>query len=613
MIHPMPLLEKLRNPRSPRNSCLWAAALLTFVVLMAGEGRAAPALALGYAPKYPAGFEHFDYVNPQAPKGGTLTLSAMGTFDSLNPFILKGSAADGVSGLLFDTLMAQSWDEPFSLYGLIAEDAVLAEDGLSITFRLNPAARFHDGSAVTAADVKFSFDTLMGKKAHPGYRIYWGDAEAAEVLDERSVRFTFKRKNPELHLIIASGLPIFSPNWLKGRPLDEVALEAPIGSGPYRIEKYDIGMNIAFKRDPDYWARDLNVRRGQFNFDRLKYSYFKDASVRLEGLKAGVFDAVLENHSKKWAREYIGGKFEAGQIKKESLPHRNPQGMQAFLLNLRRPIFQDIRTRRALALAMDFEWSNTKLFYDQYTRSSSYFNNSDMAATGLPEGDELALLEPYRDRLPSELFTQPWQPVSTVAPNSLRNNLRKAKKLLTEAGWKLKSGVLTNAKGERLAFEVVLVQKGFERIVAPFARNLKKLGVEVEYRTVDLSLYERRVESFDFDVIVGSWGVSPSPGNEQIGYWHSKSANQPGSRNLLGVSDPIVDELVEKLVYAPDRKGLVAAARALDRVLLWGDYLVPHWYIPHHRIAWWDKFGLPETLPLYYGAESWMYSTWWAK
>ena len=606
MITPIPSLEKL-------SALVRYGVTALALSLVAGQATAAPALALGYEPKYPADFEHFDYVNPAAPKGGTLTLSAMGTFDSLNPFILKGSAADGVSELLFDTLMAQSWDEPFSLYGLIAEDAELAEDGLSITFRLNPKARFHDGTPVTAEDVKFSFDTLMSDRAHPGYRLYWSDAGGAEVIDARTVRFTFKRKNPELHLIIASGLPIFSRNWLGERPLDEVALEAPIGSGPYRIEKYDIGMNISFMRDPDYWAADLNTRRGQFNFARIRFSYFKDASVRLEGLKAGIFDAVLENHSKKWAREYIGDKFDDGRIRKETRPHRNPQGMQGFLFNLRRPIFQDIRTRRAIALAIDFDWSNEKLFYGQYTRCTSYFNNSELAAEGVPEGDELALLEPHRDRLPPELFTRPWQAPSTVAPHSLRKNLRQAKKLLTEAGWKLKDGVLTNAAGERLSFEVVLVQKGFERIVAPFAGNLKKLGVEVSYRTVDLSLYERRIENFDFDMIVSSWGVSSSPGNEQFGFWHSRSADQPGSRNLLGIKDPVVDDLVEKLVYAEDRAALVTAAKALDRVLLWGDYLVPHWYIPHHRIAWWDKFGMPEKLPLYYGAENWMLSTWWAE
>ncbi|WP_459872209.1 extracellular solute-binding protein [Endothiovibrio diazotrophicus] len=589
-------------------------ALLSLLfVLAVGRAVAAPALALGYEPKYPPGFDHFDYVNPDAPKGGTLTLSALGTFDSLNPFVLKGSSADGLSGLLFDTLMAQSWDEPFSLYGLLAEDVELAADGLSVTFRLNPKARFHDGSPVTAEDVKFSFDTLMSEQAHPSYRLYWEDAKGAEVIDERTVRFTFKRKNPELHLIIASGLPIFSRHWLNGRPLDEVVLEAPIGSGPYRIEKYDLGMNISFQRDPDYWARDLNVRRGQFNFDRVAFTYFKDASVQLEGLKAGVFDAVLEYHSKKWAREYVGDKFDDGRIRKVIEPHRNPQGMQGFVFNLRRPIFQDIRTRRAIALALDFEWSNEKLFFGQYTRCASYFNNSEMAATGVPEGDELALLEPFRDQLPPELFTRSRELPSTAPPGSLRKNLRKAKQLLDQAGWKLRDGVLVNEQGERLSFEVILVQKGFERIVAPFAANLKKLGVEVSYRTVDLSLYERRVESFDYDMIVSGWGVSASPGNEQFGSWHSRSADQHGSRNLVGVKSPVVDALVDKLVYAPDRKALVAAAKALDRVLLWGDYVVPQWYIPYFRIAYWDKFGLPKTLPLYYGAESWMLTTWWAK
>ncbi len=469
---------------------------------------AAAALALGYTPKYGDGFAAFDYVNPDAPVGGRLTLSSLGTFDSLNPFVLKGSSAAGLDDLLYDTLMVQSLDEPFSLYGLIASDALLADDRLSVLFTLNPQARFADGSPVEAEDVRFSFETLTGEHAHPGYRLYWGDVERVEVVDRLQVRFHFKRVNPELHLIIASGLPILSAGWFDGRRLDEISDQPPLGSGPYLLESHDYGNRIHYRRNPDYWARNLNVRRGHYNFDEVVFTYFKDTSVRLEGLKAGLFDAMLENHSKKWAREYVGDKFERKEIITRLMPHRNPQGMQAFVLNLRRPIFADIRTRRALALAFDFEWSNEKLFYGQYQQSRSYFNNSELASSGVPEGEELALLEPYRDRLPAELFTQPWQPVSTAPPSSLRTNLRKAQQLLDEAGWRLVDGQRQDSEGRRLAFDVMLVQKGFERIVAPFAQNLQRLGIGISYRTVDLSLYERRLESFDLDMVVGRWGVS---------------------------------------------------------------------------------------------------------
>jgi microcin C transport system substrate-binding protein len=584
--------------------------LLLLMLSGAMPALSAPSQALGYTPAYPDGFSHFNYVNPAAPKGGSVNLSAVSGFDSLNPFTLKGQAAAGLTELMFETLMEGSLDEPFSQYGLLAEDVVLASDHRSVTYRLNPHARFHDGSVVTAADVQFSFNTLR-ENGHPQYRFYWGDIARAVVLDERTVRFEFARQNPELHLIVGQ-IPIFSRAWVGERDFEKMALTEPLTSGPYRIEKYELGKYITFVRNPDYWAHDLNVRRGMYNFERVTYKFYRDFTVALEAFKAGEFEFIAEYNSKTWARDYIGSKFRDGRIVRTELEHHNNAGMQGFVFNLRRTLFQDIRVRRALSLALDFEWSNRKLFYNQYQRCDSYFSNSELAARGVPMGGELALLEPFRARLPAELFQRQWRPPSTDAPHSLRDNLREAKVLLQEAGWNYRDGALRNDRGEPFQFDIMLVQKGFERIVAPYARNLGKLGVEVSYRTVDPALYQRRLDTYDFDMVVSGFGQSQSPGNELISMFHSSSADQEGTRNLIGIKDPVVDALVEQVIYARDRHALVTAVHALDRVLLWGEYLVPHWYIGTHRIAYWNHFGRPQQLPLYYSAASWMLATWWS-
>lgn len=586
-------------------------AVLIISALVAGQAVAGASQAMGYTPKYPDGFAHFDYVNPDAPKGGSLDLPAFGSFDSLNPYTLKGRSATGLGELMFETLMASSLDEPFSQYGLLADEATLAGDGLSVTYHLNPAARFADGSPVLAEDVKFSFDTLR-EKGHPQYRIYWSDITGAKVLDERRVRFDFVRVNPELHLI-AGQIPIFSRRWVEGRDFDRMALVEPLTSGPYRIEKYELGKYITYARNPDYWGKELNVHRGMYNFDRVTFKFYRDFTVMLEAFKAGEFDFIHEYNSKKWARDYIGPKFRSGQIVKKALPHSNNVGMQGFVFNLRRPLFQDVRVRKALTLALDFEWSNRNLFYNQYERNDSYFSNSELAARGTPGGTELELLEPFRDQLPPELFDRPWQPPSTAAPGSLRQNLRQARALLQEAGWAFRDGKLRNDRGEPFSFEIILAQKGFERIVAPFARNLAKLGIEVQYRTVDTALYQRRLDTYDFDMVVAGFGQSQSPGNELMGMFHSSSAHQEGTRNLIGIDNPVVDALVERVIYAENRKALVSAVHALDRVLLYGEYLIPQWYIGSHRIAWWDHFGFPDTLPLYYDPINWMLATWWVE
>ena len=587
---------------------------LVCLAVLSGQSAAfaAPSVALGYTPRYKPGFSHFDYVNPDAPRGGQIILSGFNTFDSLNPFVLKGLAAAGLTGLVFEPLMVQSLDEPYSLYGLLAEDIQLAQDKLSVTFRLNPKARFSDGSPVLAEDVKTSFDLLKGKEGHPMYRFYWADIKRAVVLGKRKIRFDFTRVNPELHLIAAQ-MMVFSRKWVEGKQFSRLSRDLPIGSGPYVVDNYKLGKSITYRRNPDYWARDLNTRRGMFNFDKVTYKYYRDSTVQLEALKAGEFDFVLVNHSKQWARDYLGPQFDSGAIRKELLKNSNIAGMQGFIFNTRRPLFRDRRVRRALSLAFDFAWSNRNLFYNQYVRCDSYFSNSPLAARGLPTGLELNLLNRYRDKLPREIFTKEWKPPVTDRPGQLRQNLREAKQLLEASGWHVKDGILQDSNGRRFEFDFLLAQKGFERILAPWAHNLKKLGITVRYRTVDLSLYERRARTFDFDMMVWSFAQSQSPGNELFSMWHSRAAQQEGSRNLIGISDPVVDALIDSVVYSKDRQHLVAAARALDRVMLYHEYVVPNWYIDVHRVAFWDKFEHPKKFPLYYDAESWVLMSWWSR
>jgi len=573
---------------------------------------ASPSIALGYTPKYPANFKHFDYVNPNAPKGGKLNLSGFGNFDSFNPFILKGVSVDGLDDLIFESLMVQSADEPYSLYGHIANDIKLARNKLSVTFKLNPLARFSDGSPILAKDVKISFDTIKSKKGHPAYRFYWADIKQAIIVNKRTIRFEFARLNPELHLIAAK-IPVFSHKWVAGKSFDKLSRVQPIGSGPYTIEKYSLGKNITYQRNSNYWAKDLPTRRGMFNFDKITYKYYKDETVMLEALKAGEYDFKSVYHSKQWARDYTGEKFDAKKIIKEELKHHNNEGMQGFVFNTRRPLFKDKRVRRALTLAFDFSWSNNMLFYNQYTRCDSYFSNSELASSGLPEGKELALLNLYRKDLPDEVFNKVWMPPTTKEKGALRKNLISAAALLKEAGWFIKDGVLQNKDGLRFEFNVLLAQKGFERILAPFSYNLRKLGIVLHYRTVDVSLYSRRSRMFDFDLMVASYPQTQSPGNELYNLWHSSSANEEGSRNLIGINNKVVDKLIDHVVFAKNRKEMIVAVKALDRVLLHEEYLIPNWYIAVHRIAYWDKFAYPKNLPLYFSAESWSLSSWWSK
>lgn len=613
----LPVVTAFGTP-SPRRSVLgmMTAALLALLLhLVSGApARAAHAIAWGDEPKYPASFPHFDYVDIDAPRGGAVNLSAFGSFDKLNPFTLKGLAAAGLNTLMFETLAEGSDDEPFTMYGLLADDMVFAPDGLSITFRLHPQARFSNGDRVTAQDVRYSFDTLMGRQAHPRFRQYFADVARVVVLDARTVRFEFKRRNHELHMIIGMQLPVFSRAWGKGRPFDLVVQDPPVASGPYLIEKADWGRAITYRRNPDWWAASLPTRRGMFNFDRVTYKYFKDETARLEGFKAGEFDWISENSAKNWARGHTGRKYTSGEIVKREFRHSNAAGMQGFVLNTRRFQFADARVRQALMLAMDFEWMNRQIFYGQYVRSPSFFTNSEMQAEGLPSEEELALLEPFRTRLPPAVFGEAPVPPSTDPPGSLRANLRAARALLREAGWRVGSdGKLRNENGMLLQFEILSYSKSLERVAVPWVRNLEKLGITAFLRTTDPALYRKREDEFDFDVMVTSYSASQTPGNELVERFTSASASVKGADNLAGVRDPVVDKLVARLLQSRDRDDLVAAARALDRVLRHGWYLVPHFHAPTHRVAFRATLDHPEMLPLYYAADTWMLKTWWVR
>jgi microcin C transport system substrate-binding protein len=553
-------------------------------------------------------------VNPDAPRGGTLTLDGFGSFDKLNPFTLRGVVAAGVTVLMFDTLTEQADDEPFSVYGLLAESMAFAEDGLSITFRLNPKARFSNGDPVLAADVKHSFDTLLSKQAHPRWRNYFGDVKAATVLDDRTIRFEFRRRNHELHMILGQ-VPVFSRKWGDGKPFDQVVQDMPIASGPYAVERADWGRGIVYRKRDDYWANDLPTRRGMFNFERIQYRYFRDEVARLEGFKAGQFDWIYENSAKNWARGHTGPKYRSGEIVKRTFEHHNSAGIQGFVMNIRRPLFQDVRVRQALAKAFDFEWMNRQVFYGQYVRSPSYFTNSEMEARGLPGPAELALLEPLRDKLDAAVFTKEAPiPPDTIAPVTLRDNLREALVLLKEAGWTVAAdGRLRNAQGAPFDFEVLSYSRALERIAVPWARNLEKLGIRVNLRVTDPVLFQKRADEFDYDVTVQSYGASQTPGNELLDRFSSAAADTAGSDNIVGIKDPAVDALIERLLQSRTREELVVAAQALDRVLRHGWYLVPHFYVAAHRVAYRDQFAFPKVLPRYYSAQAWTIKTWWRR
>ena len=564
--------------------------------------------ALGGTPKYPKGFPHYDYAEPKAEKGGKLVLSSPINFDTLNPFSLKGRSAPEI-GLLFESLMDHALDEVFSQYGLLAESIDIAVDGLAVTYKLHPKARFSDGNPVRAGDVVFTFNALRGDAAQPFYRFYYRDVTGVKALNARTVRFQFARRNRELALITGE-IPVLPEHFYGDGDFGKNFSTRALGSGPYTVKKFEFGKYIRYERNRNYWGRDLNVNAGRYNFDRVEALIYRDPVAEREGFKSGEVDWLFVNNSKNWAKDFRGEKWDDGWIVKETLQHGNPSGMQGYAFNLRKPIFKNREVRKALALALDFEWSNRNLFYGQYTQNDSYFDNSELGAQGLPSKEELKLLEPLRDKLPPEVFTAPMGKLPGKK-GPFRNQLRKAKRLLNKNGWKVKDGVLTEtSSGKQMRFSITLRQPAFERITEPFIGNLRRLGVRATMKTVDSSVYERKVRTFDYDMIVAGWGASASPGNEQADFWHSQSAGREGSRNLVGVKNPAVDALVDAVVTANSRTRLVTATRALDRALWHGHYVVPHWYIGKFRVTYWNKLGRPRVLPKYNRIGSFLYFWW---
>jgi len=604
---------------------------------MSGAAWAAPAHGLSAFGdlKYSEGFAHFDYVNPDAPKGGRLSqigTAGRTTFDSFNAFLLKGDAAQGLS-LLFDSLMVRANDEPDAVYGLIAKEAEVADDKLSVTFYMRPEAKFSDGTLVTADDVVFSFETLK-EKGHPQFGFALKDVVNAEALDPATVRYTFKGDLTRDLAMEVAVLPVLSKAYYSKVDFTKTTLDAPLGSGPYKIDKYKAGTHVTYKRRPDYWAKDLAVNRGRFNFDVVRYEYFRDRTSELENLKSGNYDLREEFTSKDWATAYDIPAVKDGRLKKRILKDASPSGAQGFFLNTRLDKFKDARVRKALDLAFDFEWSNKNLFYGLYKRTASFFENSGMKAEGLPTAAELALLDPFRDKLPKAVFEAPYVPPKNDGSGNVRKNLQQALALFKEAGWSLvqenkkvandscgffcqffgggdkqiTTKTLRNAKGKTFDIEFLIYDSSFERVIAPYIKNLEAIGVQATIRRVDPAQYERRVKSFDFDVVTQRYIMRLTPGVELKNYWSSSAANADGSFNLAGIADPVVDALIAKVMAAKTRSDLVTAARAIDRVLRASHYWVPHWYKASHNVAHWDRFSWPPKKPDYNRG---IIDTWW--
>ena len=567
--------------------------------------------------KYPPGFTHFDYVNPQAPKGGEMRLVSnlrTSTFDKYNPFTIKGNAPAYLSGLVFDTLLTGSLDETAAGYGLLAEDVAVAPDGLSATFRLRPQAQFHNGAPVLAKDVKHSYDTLMGPHTSPAYKTALEDVAGLDVLDERTVRYRFKKPNRELPLTVG-GLPVFSHQWGAGKPFNEVVMDEPIGSGPYKIGPVRFGKDITYVRSPNYWAKDLAVRKGSANFDRITVKIYKDNTARLEALKAGEFDLMRFFSAGDWARRVTGKKFDSGELVKLELKHRLPSGFQSYVLNTRREVLKDVRVRQALGLAMDYEWMNRQMFYNAYQRVNGLFGNTDCQATDLPSADELALLNRWRGQVPDAVFGPMATPPRTDGDSSLRGNLLKAKQLLADAGWVYNDGALRNATGQALELEYLDSNESGARVVTPWIRNLEKLGITLKFRPVDFALYQQRLQKFDFDITSMAFGGTHSPGQEYADLFGSKAADTEDSGNFAGVKSPAVDALITAMTAAKTKAQLLPACRALERVITHSHVLIPQWTAGTHRLAYSaQRLAKPDTMPPYtQGAEAWALDTWWAK
>jgi microcin C transport system substrate-binding protein len=601
-----------------RNLLILLTALI--VCLIGQPGWAAHGYSLWGDFRYPPDFPHFSYVNSDAPKGGELRLVSnqrTSTFDKYNPFTIKGSAPAYLASLMFDSLLAGALDETSAGYGLLAQDVTVGADGLSATFQLRPQARFHNGSPVLALDVKYSFDTLVGPFASPGYRSLLEDVVGADVVDATTVRFRFKRPNRELPLTVG-GLPIFSHQWGmengKSKPFDQVVMDNPIGSGPYRIGPVNFGKDITYVRDAQYWARDLNVRRGTANFDRITVKIYKDNTARLEALKAGEFDLMRFFSAGDWARRVNGKRFDSGELVKAEFRHRLPTGFQSYVLNTRRDKLKDIRVRQALGLALDFEWMNRQMFYGAYQRVQGIFGNTECQASGVPDAQELALLEPLRHQIPAAVFGTMAQAPRTDGAHSLRENLRQAQTLLKDAGWVYRDGALRNLKNEELTLEYLDSNEAGARVVSPWARNLEKIGVKLVFRPVDFALYQQRLQKFEFDITSLAYQGTNNPGQEFADLFGSKAADQEDSGNHSGIKSPAVDTLITRMTGAKRKADLLAACRALDRVISHSHLLVPQWSAGTHRIAYnaW-RLAMPPQMPPYSQGETWAIDTWWAK
>ncbi|QVI72036.1 MULTISPECIES: extracellular solute-binding protein [Pseudomonas syringae group] len=559
------------------------------------------------APKYPADFKHFDYVNPDAPKGGTLRQAGFGGFDSLNPFINKGVPADDI-GLIYDTLARSSLDEPFTEYGLVAGKIEKSPDNSWVRFYLRPEARFHDGHPIRADDVEFSFKTLM-EHGSPMYKGYYADVDQVIVEDPLRVLFKFKHKGSRELPLILGQLPVLPKHFWADRDFSKGNLDFPLGSGPYKVADVKAGRSVSYERVKDYWAKDLPINKGFYNFDVLTTDYYRDNTVALEAGKAGQFDYWIETSAKNWATAYDTPAVRDGRLIKEELPNGNPTGMQGFVFNLRKPVFQDVRVREALTLLLDFEWTNKQLFNGSYSRTKSYFDNSEMAASGLPSAEELKLLEPLRGKIPDRVFSEPFTLPVTDGSGMIRPQQRRAFQLLQEAGWKIVDDKMVDAQGNPVKIEFLMAQTEFERILLPYKRNLSDLGIELVIRRADVSQYINRLRSRDYDMIVTGYPQSSSPGNEQRVYFDSSSADNPGSRNFMGLKDPAVDSLVNGLINADSRQSLITHTKALDRVLLWGFYVVPNWHIKTWRVAYWNHLDHPKAKAL----SDIGLMTWWAR
>ena len=566
------------------------------------------AIAMHGEPKYDQNFISVEYVSNNAEKGGNIVRSAIGTYDTFNPFTLKGTSAAGI-GLLYESLTVGSSDEAFTEYGLLAKSIEWPDDRSWVTFTLRDEAKWHDGKKITSDDVVWTFNTLM-EKGHPFYKYYYGDVSEVIKITENKVKFEFSTNtNKELVLIVGQ-LPVLPKHYWENKNFEETTLDVPIGSGPYKIKSFDAGRSITYELDMDYWGFENNIvpiKVGKDNMGSIRYDYYKDRGVEREAFKSGEIDFFSENTSKEWATGYDIDAVTEGLIKKELIPHENPQGMQAFAFNTRKDIFADKRVRKALSFAFDFEWTNKNLFYGAYKRTDSFFENSELASSGLPSQAELAYLNPYIDQLPKEIFNEEYSNPKTDGSGFIRNELQEATKLLQEAGWKLRDGKLVNSSGEPFEFEILLVSPAFERIVLPFIDNLEKLGINASLRTIDSSQYQKRIESFDFDMVVFTFSQSLSPGNEQRNFWSSGAADTNGSRNIIGIKNNVIDLLIENLINAKDREDLITISRALDRVLLWNYYVIPQWHISAYRVLYWDMFDQPKQKPKY----SLGFDTWW--